>query len=91
MKFKMFNAADGTEVIAETATGVTFSADTTGLVHYAFSAAGVISAGYFNAFFTFSESSESDNFPVEPGGLRIELSSDTQTAAEAYAAAIAAL
>lgn len=90
LKFKMFNAATGGEVIALTATGVTFTASTAGSAEYDFSAAGVLSAGYFNAFYVLTKSSQTIHFPIDPGGLRIEISSDTQTAEEAYKAALGA-
>ena len=88
VQFKMFNAATGVEVIALTATGVTFSADSTGAVEYDFSAAGVLNAGYYDAFFVVTKSSQTIHFPIDPGGLRVEISSDTVKALEAYRAAI---
>jgi len=88
LKLKMYNAATGTEVIAITATGVTFTASTAGSVEYDFSAAGVMAAGYFNAFFVLTKSSQTIHFPIDPGGLRIEISSDTETAEVAYWAAV---
>ena len=91
LKFKMFNAATGVELIALTATGVTFTASTAGSVEYDFSAAGVLTAGYFNGFFVLTKSSQTIHFPIDPGGLRIEISSDTATAEAAYDAAVAAL
>lgn len=88
LKFKMFNAATGAEVIALTATGVTFTASTAGACEYDFSSTGVLTAGYFNAFFVLTKSSQTIHFPIDPGGLRIEISSDTQTAEAAYEAAV---
>ena len=88
VQFKMFNAATGAEVVALTSTGVTFTADNTGAVEYDFSAAGVLSAGYYDAFFVVTKSAETIHFPIDPGELRIELSSDTQKAREAYQAAL---
>lgn len=90
LKFKMFNAATGAEVISLTATGVTFTASTAGSVEYDFSAAGVLMAGYFNAFFVLTKSSQTIHFPIDPGGLRIEISSDTYTAEAAYKSALVA-
>ena len=89
VKFKMIDAATGVEVIALTATGVTFTASTAGYVEYDFSAAGVLNAGYFNAFYVLTKSGQTIHFPVDPGGLRIEISSDTETAKAAYQAAVA--
>jgi hypothetical protein len=85
--FEMWNAADGTETLAATATGVTFTADATGLVNYQFPTPMLIAAGFYNAFFVLTVSGKTDHFPVEPGGLRIEVSDHTQTALEAYRAA----
>jgi len=88
IKFEMFNAATGVETIAATTTGVTFSADSTGLVHYQFATPMAIPAGYYNAFFLLTVSGKTDHFPVEPGELRIEVNSHSQTAEEAYQAAV---
>ena len=87
VQFKMLNAADGTTAIALTDTGVTFTADSAGSVEYDFSAAGVLTPGYFNAFFVVTKSGQTIHFPIEPGDLRIEISSDTLTAEAAYLAA----
>jgi hypothetical protein len=83
VKFKMFNAATGAEAIAETATGVTFSADTTGLVNYTFQSP-TFAAGFYNAFFVLTVAGKTDHFPVEPGEFRIEISDDTTKAVEAF-------
>ena len=91
IKFKLYNAADAVNTIPLTATGVTFTADTTGLVHYDFATGNTIAAGYYNGFFVINPSGQPDTFPIDPGGLRIEISSDTQTAKAAYEAAVAAL
>ena len=89
VQFEMFNAADGTEVIALTSTGVTFSSDTSGLVHYQFTSPMSIAAGYYNGFFVLTESTLTDHFPIVPGELRIEVSDHAQTAQAAYRAAVA--
>ena len=91
LKFTMLNAATGGRTIALTATGVTFTASTAGSVEYDFSAIGSLPAGYFNGFFNLTKSGKTITFPIDPGGLRIEISSDTATAEEAYDAAVAAL
>ena len=91
IKFKAFNAADGVNTISLTATGVTFAAHTTGVVHYDFVTANTIAAGYYNGFFVDTKTTEIDTFPLKPGELRIEISSDTVTAEEAYEAAVLAL
>ena len=90
VKYKMLNRADGTTTIAETTTGVTVVTAASGTVNYDFSAAGVLTAGIFNGFFVVYSSSETDHFPVRVDGLRVMIDSDTQTAEQAYAAAIAA-
>ena len=89
IKFELFDAATGAEVIAATTTGVTFSADSTGLVNYQFDTPMTIPAGYYNGFFLLTVSGKTDHFPVEPGGLRIEVNSHTQAAKDAYRAALA--
>ena len=88
VQFKMFNAATGAEVVALTSTGVTFTADTAGNVEYDFSVSEVSSAGIYNAFFVVTKFGQTIHFPIAPGELRIELSSDTQTARDAYQAAL---
>ena len=89
IKFKLFNAADGVNTVPITATGVTFTADSSGLVHYDFATGNTIAAGYYNGFFVVNPAGQTDTYPIEPGELRIRISSDTQTAAVAYAAAVA--
>lgn len=88
IKFKLYNAADDVNTIPLTATGVTFSTDSTGLVHYDFATGNEIAAGYYNGFFVDNAAGQPDTYPIEPGELRIEISSDTQTAKEAYEAAL---
>ena len=87
LKFKMFNAATGAEVVALTATGVTFTASAAGSAEYDFSAAGVLSAGIFSAFLVVTKSSQTIHFPSRTKGWIIGIDSDTQTAEEAYKAA----
>ena len=89
--FRMMNAATDAYEIAETATGVTFTADDQGNVVYDFSDAGVDTAGIYYGWFEVTESAETCTYPRERTGLRIEIDSDTQTAQEAYDAAVAAL
>ena len=89
IQFEMYNAADDTETIALTSTGVTFSADTTGQVNYQFQS--TIAAGIYNAWFVLTESAKPDHFPLEPGLFQVYISDHTQTAQEAYDAAVLAL
>jgi hypothetical protein len=88
VKFEMFNAATDVETLALTVTGVTFSADATGLVNYEFPTPMVFPAGYYNAFFVLTVATKTDHFPVYPGGLRIEINSHVLSAKDAYEAAI---
>jgi hypothetical protein len=90
VQFEMFSAVDGSEAIALTSTGVTFTADATGLVNYQFATPMTITAGYYNAFFVLTQGGKTDHFPVVPGQLRIEVSSHTETAEAAYRAAVEA-
>ena len=87
IKFKMFNAGTGVESVALTATGVTFTASTAGAAEYDFSAAGVLTAGIFNAFLVVTKSSQTIHFPSRTKGWIIGIDSDTETAEEAYKAA----
>ncbi len=91
MKFKMINRADGTTAIALTTTGVSVVVAASGTVNYDFSAAGVLTAGMYNGYFVAETAgTETDHFPARQDGLRIAIDSDTQTAEQAYAAAVAA-
>lgn len=90
VKFEMWNAATDAETLPLTATGVTFSADATGLVNYELPTPMAFPAGIYNGFFVLTVASKTDHFPVYPGGLRIEISSHILSAKEAYAAAVAA-
>ena len=87
IKFKMFNAATGVESVALTATGVAFTASTAGAAEYDFSAAGVLTAGIFNAFLVVTKSIQTIHFPSRTKGWIIGIDSDTDTAEEAYKAA----
>ena len=90
VQFKMRNAATGAVVVALTSTGVTFTASNAGSVEYDFSAAGVVDAGVYYPFFVVTKSGQTIHFPIEPGEWVIEISSDTQTARQAFEAAIEA-
>ena len=89
VKFSMVNAATGTVKIVETDTGVTVETAASGTVKYDFSAAGVDTAGIYNAWFVVYDGAEPDHVPVKRQDLRILIDSDTLTAEEAYAAAVA--
>ena len=86
--FKMINAATGATEIALTSTGVTVTTAATGQVQYDFSGAGVDTAGVYWGTFVVTQSGETDAFPVRTQDLRILIDSDTQTAEEAYQAAL---
>ncbi|MFN6189357.1 MAG: hypothetical protein ACK52I_26790 [Pseudomonadota bacterium] len=88
MQFKMLNAATGAAEVALTSTGVTVTTAATGQVQYDFSAAGVDTAGIYWGTFVVTQSSETDSFPVRTQDLKICIDSDTQTAEEAYQAAL---
>ena len=87
--FSMVNAATGATKIAATSTGVSVVTAASGTVNYDFSAAGVDTAGVYYGTFRVTQSSETDAFPVASKGLKICIDSTTQTAEEAYAAALA--
>jgi hypothetical protein len=88
VQFKLVNAATGATEIALTSTGVTVTTAATGQVQYDFSAAGVDTAGVYWGTFVVTQSGETDAFPVRTQDLRILIDSDTQTAEEAYQAAL---
>jgi len=86
--FSMVNAATGATKIAATSTGVSVVTAASGTVNYDFSAGGVDTAGVYYGTFRVTQSSETDAFPVAQKGLKICIDSATQTAEEAYAAAL---
>ena len=86
--FAMVNAATGATKIAATSTGVSVVSAVAGTVNYDFSAGGVDTAGIYWGTFRVSQSGETDAFPVAMKGLKICIDSATQTAEEAYAAAV---
>ncbi len=88
VQFEMWNAATDVETLPLTVTGVTFSADSTGVVNYEFPTPMVFPAGYYNGFFVLTVATKTDHFPVYPGGLRIEINSHILSAKDAYESAI---
>ena len=88
LQFKMVNAATGATKIALTGTGVTVTTAASGQAQYDFSAAGVDAAGVYWGTFVVTQSSETDSFPVRTQDLKICIDSETQTAEEAYQAAL---
>jgi hypothetical protein len=59
----------GTDVVAQTTTGVTVDVGTAGTCEYAFSAAAVATAGRFYAYFVVTSGGLEDTFPVESRDL----------------------
>jgi hypothetical protein len=88
VEFSMVNAATGAVKIAKTATGITVVSAAAGTVNYDFSEAGVDTAGIFWGTFTVTQSGETDAFPVKSQDLKILFDSATQTAQQAYNAAV---
>ena len=86
--FSMVDAATGAVKIAATSTGVSVVSAVAGTVNYDFSAGGVDTAGIYWGTFRVTQSGEADAFPVATKGLKILIDSATQTAEEAYAAAV---
>jgi len=91
IKFELWNAATGVETLAATATGVTFSADATGLANYQFATPMEIAAGYYYGYFVLTVNSKTDHFPKNTGELLVKVSTHAQSAEAAYAAALRAL
>ena len=75
VKFKMVDQY-GTDVIAETDTGVTVSDATNGKCQYDFSSSGVDTAGLYYGYFTVTDAGESDHFPVASRELTILIQAD---------------
>jgi len=71
VQFEMYDAATHASVIALTATGVTFSADATGLVNYMFTTPVTIPAGFYDAWFVLTVAGKTDHFPAGNETLRI--------------------
>ena len=86
--FSMVDAATGSVKVAATSTGVSVVSAVAGTVNYDFSAGGVDTAGIYWGTFRVTQSGETDAFPVATKGLKILIDSATQTAEEAYAAAV---
>ena len=85
--FTMINAATGAvKVAAQAATIVTAAS---GIVKYDFVSADVNTAGIYWGSFVVTETSETDTYPASPNQGVIWIHSATQTAQQAYAAAVA--
>ena len=68
VEFRLVDSS-GTDVVAQTSTGVTVDVGTTGTCEYAFSAAAVATAGRFYAYFVVTSGGLEDTFPVESRDL----------------------
>jgi len=88
VQFEMYDAATHASVIALTATGVTFSADATGLVNYMFTTPVTIPAGFYDAWFVLTVAGKTDHFPAGNETLRIEVRDHSQTGRDAYQAVV---
>lgn len=75
VKFKMVDKY-GVDVVSETTTGVTVTTAASGECEYDWSSAGVDTAGKYYAYFTVTDSGESDHFPVESRDLIIQIYGD---------------
>ena len=89
-QFKMLNTADGTTKVALSTTGVTVTVALSGTLTKDFLAADVDTAGIFRCFVVVTNT-DVDTFPAKPNDMLLHINSDTQTAQEAYEAAVAAL
>ncbi len=88
VKFKAFNAATGAAVVSETVTGVTVETAASGTVKYDWLSAGAANAGIMRCFFVAYDGSETEHFPSKRDGLLVGFDSDTETAEQAYQAAL---
>lgn len=86
--FTMINAATGVAKVSAAAATIVTAAS--GIVSYDFQAADVDAAGVYWGSFRVTESSESDTYPVSPAEGPIWIHSATQTALQAYQAAVSA-
>ena len=87
--FTMINAATGVEKVSAAAATIVTAAS--GIVSYDFQAADVDTAGIYWGTFKVTESAETDSYPATPNEGPIWIHSATQTAQQAYQAALAAL
>lgn len=88
LKFKMTNAATGVVKVAESTTGVTVETAASGTAYKTFLAADVDTAGIFNCAFVAYDGSASNHFPAALRDLQLYIDSWTETAEEAYEAAL---
>jgi len=84
--FTMINAATGVAKVSAVAATIVTAAS--GLVRYDFQAADVDTAGVYWGTFKVTDTAELDTFPVNPKQGVIWIHSATQTAEEAYRAAL---
>ncbi len=75
VKFKMVDKY-GVDVVAATTTGVTVTTAASGECQYDFSSAGVDTAGKYYAYFTVTDTGETDHFPAEGRDLVIQIYDD---------------
>jgi len=68
VEFRMVDES-GTDVVAQTSTGVTVDVGTAGTCQYDFAAVDVDEAGRYYAYFVVTSGSLEDTFPVEPRDL----------------------
>lgn len=85
--FKMLNTADDSTTIA--ATEATIDTPLTGQVSFDLPSGGVTAAGIYRIFFIVTDSGETDHFPVRVDDDLIYADSDSTSAEDAHAAAIA--
>ena len=86
--FTMINAATGVAKVSAAAATIVTAAS--GIVSYDFQAADVDTAGIFWGTFVVTESAETDSYPASPAQGPIWIHSASQTAQQAYDAAVAA-
>lgn len=85
--FTMINAATGVAKVSAAAATIVTAAS--GIVSYDFQAANVDTAGIYWGSFIVTESAETDTYPASPCEGPIWIHSASQTAQQAYAAAVA--
>jgi hypothetical protein len=88
VKFSLINVASGVTKINEAAATVDEAAE--GKVSYNWSTADVDVAGKYVGFFTVYTSTVTDTYPVKTNDLVVLFDGDTQTAEQAYEAALLA-
>ena len=85
---RIVDGATGTVIVAATSTGVTVTDAAAGKVTYTLPDAAVVAAGYLFVSFIVTSAGKTDHFPVLHNELQLRVCSHTESAKDAYDAAV---